>query len=365
MKSISPVTRGIQAAAISSAILVAACQAQTFGPGLGTSPQTNLAPMVMAGQDTQTQAVAQPFLPCNGVRMPRAGGTPVPFVVAPARKGQAFSPRVGTPYLYIADEYGSQIDIFPSDGRDHAQVGTITAGVELPYGIWFDRRSQSLYVANQENYTVTAYPYGSSQPSVTYSQDLNRPLFPIVDRHGDLYVSNANDGTVVEYLAGSTKAHAVLQTPGVEADGLAFDRHGDLYVAYRTCPSGDGSIEEFAPGSTHGQVLGMSLSDPQGLVVDSSGNIVVDETGTASERVELIEVFPPGATTPSMQVQMPGQDLPIELALDCNEKHLYVASLFKGAALAATYPLASQRLFLKEQVSAVVQGVTITNNAEF
>lgn len=277
----------------------------------------------------------------------------------------SFMPQPGMAYLYIADEYDNQIDIFPSTGRNQPQVGTITAGVNLPYGIWFDRGTQSLYVANQSNNTVTVYPYGATQPSLTYSQDLNRPLFPIVDRSGDLFVSNANDGTVVEYLAGSTNAYQVLQTPGVEADGMAIDHHGDLFVAYRTCPSGDGSIEKFAAGSSQGRVIGMSLSDPQGVTVDYKGNIIVDETGTANNRITQIEVFPPGMKSPSQIVPMPGGDLPIELLLDCDQKHLYVASLYSGAALGADYPLTSQtQLFVKDQVSAIVQGVTMTNNLE-
>jgi len=249
-------------------------------------------------------------------------------------------------------------------GRNQPQVGTITTGVNEPYGLWFDRGTMSLYVANQTNNTVTAYPYGSTQPSLTYSQDLDRPLFPVVDRSGDLYVSNANGGTVVEYLAGSTSAYRVLQTPGVEADGMAFDHQGNLYVAYRMCPSGSGSIEKFAPSSSQGHVIGMTLSDPQGVAVDYHGNIVVDETGTANSRLSQIDVFPPGSKTASVQVQMPQANLPIELVIDCDERYLYVAALYSGAVFGANYPLTNQTLFVKDQVSAIIQGVTISNNLE-
>jgi DNA-binding beta-propeller fold protein YncE len=295
---------------------------------------------------------------------PCDGATPLPFYTAPPRSVGTFSPRAGTAYLYVADEYNYQIDIFPLKGRNQSQVGTITAGIEEPYAIWFDRGTQSLYVANQANNTVTVYPYGSTQPSLTYSQDLNRPLYPIVDKNGELYVSNANNGTVVEYLAGSTNVYQVLQTPGVEADGLALDKHGNLYVAYRTCPSGSGSIEKFAPGSTQGHVIGMTLSDPQGLVVDSSGNVVVDETGTANNRLTRIDVFPPNSKTASLVIPMPQGALPIELAIDCDENTLYVSGLY-NIVYGAKYPLPGQSLFVKDQVSAVIQGVTTTNTLKF
>lgn len=343
--------RAPQVAALVAAVVLSACQSQGFGPQPNAGFQSNLAPARV--------------LPCVGKTIdPAFAGTPLPFYTALARSAGTFSPHAGTPYLYIADEYNSQIDIFPAIGRNQPQVGTIATGVNLPYGIWFDRGTMSLYVANQGNNTVTAYPYGSTQPTLTYSQDLNRPLFPIVDRSGDLYVSNANDGTVVEYLAGSTSAHQVLQTPGVEADGMAFDHQGNLYVAYRTCPSGAGSIEKFAPGSTQGKVIGMTLSDPQGVAVDYRGNIVVDETGTADNRLDRIDVFAPGSKTASLQVSMPNANLPIELVIDCDEKYLYVAGLYSGAAFGAKYPLAGPTLFVKDQVPATVQGVTISNNLE-
>jgi DNA-binding beta-propeller fold protein YncE len=363
MNSITCWQRKLQGAALGAVVLLSACQSQGLAPQPNTGLHSNIAPAQMIVHQPRGLMAGQRFLPCDGsMTTPVVEGTPLPFSTAGTRSVGTFSPIAGTDYLYIADEYNSQIDIFPLKGRNQPQVGTITVGIDLPYGIWFDRGTQSLYVANQANNTVTVYPYGSIQPTLTYSQDLNRPLFPIVDRQGDLFVSNANNGTVVEYLAGSTSVHQVLQTPGVEADGMAFDRHGNLYVAYRTCPSGSGSIEKFAPGSTQGHVIGMALSDPQGVIVDSHGNVVVDETGTANNRLDRIDVFPPGSKTPSLQVPMPQGNLPIELVIDCDLDHLYVAGLYSGAAFGSKYPLAGQTLVVKDQVSAVLQCVTINNN---
>lgn len=130
-------------------------------------------------------------------------------------------------------------------------------------------------------------------------------MFPIVDSGGNLWVSNANNGTVVEYPKGSSRAFQVLQigaspAPAVEADGMDFDTQGNLYVAYRTsycCPGG--SIEEFTPGSTQGTILGMSLNEPQGVIVDKNGNIIVAETGT-DPHVDRVDFFPPETTTPTL-----------------------------------------------------------------
>jgi DNA-binding beta-propeller fold protein YncE len=365
MNSNKCLNRAVQFVALGAVVLLSACGSRGLAPGPGSGLESMIAPAQMPDQRPRGLMSGQRITPCDGLlTTPIVEGTPLPFYTPRARTVGTFSPRFGTAYLYIADEYDSRVDIFPSEGRRQPRVGTITAGIEQPYGIWFDRGTKALYVANQTNSTVTAYPYGSTQPSLTYSQDLNRPLYPIVDRNGDLYVSNANNGTVVEYLAGSTNVYQILQTPGVEADGMALDKNENLYVAYRTCPSGSGSIEKFAPDSTQGHVIGMTLSDPQGVVVDSRGDVVVDETGTVNSRLHRIDVFPPGSKIASLEVQMPQGNLPIELVLDCDEKNLYVAGLNSGTVFGAKYPLPGQNLFVKDKISVIIQGVTMTNNLE-
>ena len=292
--------------------------------------------------------------------------TPVPSYPNEVRSSGTFSPQAGTAYLYIANQNRNEIDIFPLEGNLQPQVGTITAGVDGPYGLWFDTRAQTLYVANQSNNSVTVYSYGSTTPARTYTKDLERPLYPIVDRNGNLYVSNGDNGTVVEFSAGSTSACRVLKTPGIETDGLAFDQKGNLYVAYRTSngPTA-GGIEMFAPGSSVGQVIGMTLDEPQGVVLDTSGNIVVSETGPT----DRIDVFPPASQTASLEVPMPqpssSHSVATELVIDCNEQYLYVSALYSGIVFGAEYPLPGQSLFVKDQVSAIIQGTTITDNQNF
>jgi len=334
--------RGLQAAALGAVVLLSACHSNALPPQSGTVLQSNTVP---------AQATFQ---------RPVAEGTPFPTYVGLASRAGSFSPQAGKAYLYIADQSLNQIDIFPMKGQNQPQVGTISAGINIPYGLWFDRRAQELYVVNPGNNTVTVYPYGSTQPIRTYSQGLNRPLYPIVDGHGELYVGNAGDGTVVEYLAGSTNVHQVLQTPGTEADGMALDKQENLYVAYRT--NGQGSIEEYAPGSTQGQSLGMTLDEPQGVVVVPRGTIVATETGPTNR----IDVFPPGSKTPSLEVPMPaGGSVATVLAIDCHDEFLYVSALYSGIVFGSNYPLRGQSLFVKDQVTAIIQGATITNNQNF
>jgi DNA-binding beta-propeller fold protein YncE len=294
------------------------------------------------------------------VMHPLAEGTPLPTYDSRTPKQPGwFMRHWGDMYLFIADQSNNRIDIFPLMKPNQPQVGMITAGIDGPYGLWYDRATASLYVANQSNNTVTVYEHGSVQPSRTYSEDLSRPLYPIVDNNGVLYVGNANNGTVVEYLPGSMHAHQVLQTPGNEADGLALDKHENLYVAYRS--GGSGSIEVFAPGSTQGTVIGMTLDEPQGVIVSPNGTVVATETGPTNR----IDVFPAGSSTESLEIPMPSGSVATELAIDCRVKYLYVSGLYSGIVFGIRYPLPGENLFQQDQVSGIIQGATISDNENY
>lgn len=343
MVSITCWKRSLQAAALVAAVLLSACQSS----GLA--------------QRSSGTISSQALLPFGSALHPLAVGTPLPIYDSrvPKKPGW-FMQHWGDMYLYIADQSNNQIDIFPLGKPNQPQAGTITAGIDGPYGLWFERSTESLYVANQDNNTVTMYRHGSLTPTRTYSEDLSRPLYPIVDNNGVLYVGNANNGTVVEYLKGSTHAHQILQSAGSEVDGLALDTHENLYVAYRN-GSGSGSIEVFAPGSTQGQVIGMTLDEPQGVIVTPNGTVVATETGPTNR----IDVFPAGSTTESLEIPMPSGSVATELAIDCRQKFLYVSGLYSGIVFGIRYPLPGHSLFQQDQVSAIIQGATISDNQNF
>jgi hypothetical protein len=233
----------------------------------------------------------------------------------------------------------NSISIFPLTGPNQKQVGSIAKGIDLPWGLSVDS-ANSLYVANSGNGTVTVYPYGSSTPSITYSGRWARPLYAVADSAGHVFVSgftpSLTRGRVVEYAAGTNVVIAKTLL-GVEADGIAVDQRGNLYVAYRSSYS-QASVAEFGPGLTHRRLLGMAIDQPQGLLVDRSGNVVVAESESQD-----IKVFPPGRTTPSVTVTIRGSydygNL-AELAMRKAEKTLWVCDEM-GDVHSMPYPLTS------------------------
>lgn len=259
---------------------------------------------------------------------------------------------------------GDKVLIFP-ERRNKPPVGQITDGIESAYGVCFDRDGD-LFVANQYGDDVVEYPPGATEPSQSFSQDLERPLYPAVDSHGNLWVTNADNGTVVEFAAGSTQATQVLQTPGIEADGLDFDTKGNLYVAYRSQPQGSGSIEEFAPGSSQGTILGMSINQPQSVVVTNTGTILTVETGGTNR----IDVFPPGYEVPTLEVGV--RDAPTQIAITRDQRSLWVSSFKRGRIFSSPYPLLNPNgspnvLHEKIRVNGygIVQGMALSSGQVF
>ena len=78
---------------------------------------------------------------------------------------------------------------FLSRGRISKQIGSISNGVDAPWGLSIDS-NESLYVANggYGTGTVTVYPYGSTSPSITYSP-MYRALYALADSAGHVFVS--------------------------------------------------------------------------------------------------------------------------------------------------------------------------------
>ncbi len=303
----------------------------------------------------QVGQTAFPQLQWDAASSPLPGGAMSPLASFPLPP----YPQSSQPLLYVANDYPSSIDIFPLTGPNQPQIGSITNGVDRPLGLSVDSK-KSLYVANEPHLSygwgsVTVYPYGSTSPSVTYSK-VGRALYPLADSTGHVFVSGQNnwagEGHVLEFNAGHN--HVIAQQRlGSETDGIAEDGQGNLYVAYRGKVSG--SIAEFGPGLTHKRHLGIRIDQPQGLLVDTAGNIIVVES--AADR---IDVFPPGAKTPSVTVTIPGIGNLAELAMQSSETTLWVSSE-GGFVYSMPYPLTASTVPTEyEQISAGFNGVAVT-----
>ncbi|MBV9103437.1 MAG: hypothetical protein JO060_07580 [Candidatus Eremiobacteraeota bacterium] len=230
--------------------------------------------------------------------------------------------------IYVAS--GDHVEIYPQRGHNPPPIGMITDGVLSAYGLYVDAM-RNLYVCNWHEDSVAVYPPGGTTPSAVYTVGVRGPLYAAVDAAGTLFVSNGADGTIVEYAKGHKSPTRFLFTLGDEADGIALDAAGNLYAAYRKRATGNGGIMFFSKGSPRGQDLGIALLAPQGLAIDTSGNILVVETNGK----DVIDTFPPHQTKPSQQIAVRG--VPTQITLTQHLHHLYVSDLNRHV-YAQTYP---------------------------
>jgi DNA-binding beta-propeller fold protein YncE len=261
---------------------------------------------------------------------------------------------LGNYLIYVAN--GRQVTLFPKQGFNRPPVGELTGGVGSAYGL-FLARDKDLYVTNWLNDNVTVYPRGATEPKITYAEQLSRPLYSVADAQ-NVYVGNANNGKIIVFEKGNTKPIGSLTTFGVEVDGLAFDKAGDLYAAYRRSDDrDDGGIEFFRPPASQGTDLGINVTAPQGVVVDDAGNVLIVET----EGANRVDIFPPGATTPSAVALVP--TTPTQIQLGRRDRMLYISALSRDVYVTRYPGPAKVELKIHNSLSEV-QGLAVSPPGE-
>jgi sugar lactone lactonase YvrE len=249
--------------------------------------------------------------------------------------------RFNQPYGMAVDAQGN---LFVADSnndliRKIAPGGVVTtfageAGIEgsndgngtgvqfnAPSGVTVDTAG-NVYVADSGNYTIRILtPAGDSQVfagsnGVSGSNDgpgtqaLFNGLQQItIDSSGNLYVTDAlncnirkiTPAAVVSTLAGPTAAGQCGNVDGVGAaarfnnpNGIAVDSNGNIYVADQNNStirkiSPDGVVSTFA-GSTRGSVDGngtnAKFTSPTGVAVDAAGNVYVGDSSFTIRKID-------------------------------------------------------------------------------
>ena len=233
-------------------------------------------------------------------------------------------------HVYVADEGGQAVYIFPQKGNNQAPIGKITSGLLAPNGLFVDSTGK-LYVCNFGGGTVTVYRRGSITPLRTLTE-AGSAIDVVVGLDGTVYVSNwdsGSAGTLLEYPKGQTTPSVTININGA-SEGLALDSSNNLYVAYNDNSSFDGEVLKFAPGGTVGTNLGIHVGYVGGATMDSQNNLLLDD-----QNIPGVDVFPPGATQPSSQIK--GFALAFDIALTHGDAKLWVTDP-NGIVNEVSYP---------------------------
>jgi hypothetical protein len=227
------------------------------------------------------------------------GGQPSlrPLTARGAHMSSFMSPEVmKSPLAYVADAGDNVIDVFSQTSG--ALLGRIADGVQVPFGLASDSRG-SIYVAMQNFTNTYIYAKGATRPKLILF-DSGTPYGVAVGGNGSVYVTENGFPTGVDVFAkGTSNPSYTIADPSFSSVYSVFvDAKGNVYVG-GTRSTGGGQVLVFSPGS-HGPGTSLKLVGlgvPYSLTMDRSGDLLVGDYA-----VSVIDVYPPGATSPSKQI---------------------------------------------------------------
>lgn len=245
----------------------------------------------------------------------------------------------GSGNIYVADSYNTTIRKIAPDGTVSTVAGTpgsagtvdgvgAAAQFFIPTGVTIDGAG-NLFVADAYNATIrkvtpdgtvstlagTAATRGSAD-GTGGAAEFNQPLSVAVDSAGNVFVADTANSTirkvspagVVTTFAGIAGSSGFTDGIGTAAqfsspEGVAVDGAGNVYVA----DAGNNSIRKIASDGTATTLAGSNLNSgskdgtginawfasPQGVAVDSGGNVYVADAGNNLLR----KITPAGVVT--------------------------------------------------------------------
>jgi trimeric autotransporter adhesin len=229
--------------------------------------------------------------------------------------------------LYIADNFNNRIRKVDTTGVITTIAGSgvfsysgdggpaTSAQLSAPHGAAVDLNG-NLFIADSNNNVVrevtskgvistiagtgTAGSSGNNGPAT--AAQLNLPFGVAVDVSGNVFVADSANASVRKISNGTITAYAGNGTPGYSGNGgaatsamlntpvgVAVDKSGNLYIADQgnnvvRMVSTSGIISTFAGNGTQGYsgnggpATSAQLNGPQGVAVDSSGNVYIADT---------------------------------------------------------------------------------------
>jgi sugar lactone lactonase YvrE len=164
----------------------------------------------------------------------------------------------------------------------------------------------------------TAYP--ASTPNTISNCTLNVALTPATPGRvlGGVLLQTASGTLATTYLSGSGTGPGLTVDPGTQTalgsfqtpTAVRVDGSGNVLVA----DSAEGTVTEFAAGSTTGTVVASGLDSPQGLAVDGAGNLFIADTG--NDQIVEVPVVNGALAASAKSVVASSLNTPLGLAID-------------------------------------------------
>ncbi|MGP8101154.1 MAG: hypothetical protein ACLQHL_10430 [Candidatus Cybelea sp.] len=199
--------------------------------------------------------------------------------------------------LYVGDptgdpSYSGVIDILSLHGLQYKLVGQIQDDA-MPEGMTTDAAG-NLYVTDEGVATegpapgdIKVYPKGSTKYSRYIVPAHWVPNDVAVGHDGTMYIANIapfakfSPGSVSIYPPLASQPSRVLRLHNFQVDGITLHAHTNtIYISYQGSGS-NGDIAEFEHARGKAIDLGVSYSEPWGILEDGSNNLLaLDGSGT-------------------------------------------------------------------------------------
>jgi hypothetical protein len=254
-----------------------------------------------------------------------SGSGTVPSLPQAAHTSSLRPSATGTRGLYVNDFLANTVDIL--NLSTYANIGSFS--VSSPNGNWI--AGKYLYIANGN--TVVQYSLATLQPVFTYMPSPSNPFVGAqnvtTDSQQNVYVADDPGHTIWKFSQkGGSGTGVDLGAPA--PTGVAVDGQGDIYVAAQTGVKKGGLIE-IPAGSGTPVTLSPTFGQPGGMIMDSSGNLLVcDQTNN-----DVAVIAQPYTQITKTYTGLSG---PFNLALTKTEKRLFVVELNANDIKVLAYP---------------------------
>lgn len=180
-------------------------------------------------------------------------------------------------------------------------ISSIFGDLDWPIGIAVNKKGDRIYVVDSNNQRVKIFDkggktIGSLTKESTSEGDqtaLVNPLYAAVNSKGDVYVSDRSTASILVFSSSGEYKHKFTPETGAEFSwsplGLAFDKNDNLYVT--DAKKGEHRVLVFGKDRKLKLSFGKEgdgegeFAFPNGVAVDSKGNIFVADSNNARVQV--------------------------------------------------------------------------------
>lgn len=245
--------------------------------------------------------------------------------------------------VYISDYNNNLINVYAGKLQRQAPCGTLTAGLQGPWGLFVRPSTHDLYVANDGFQNILVFRRGQTHAYNTYTDPTQQdPVGVTVAHDGTVIASNllqihfTENGSISTWKAGPHGGTFVGNFPTANGgygeyvtvlpnDAIYYEAlvgQTNLTLLFKvSCPAG-------ACGAAT-QIAGATLNGPGGLAAGGPGDLLASNPSGQAETFEM-----PNPTPSSFPISVGA----VAMAIDPLSNHWYVTNAFHNDTEEYYYP---------------------------